>query len=96
MPHRDTSVSIKQAINRDLNVTHGHKCCYQTSSQSIYAKYLVHCNQSGVSILTNVFEVFVLLVKVNRRNYNYCFVIYITWLRQSCYIFIRLARIDIM
>ena len=27
-------------------------------------------NQSGVSILTDVFEVYMLQVKVNRRNYN--------------------------
>ena len=58
-----------------------------------------HCNQSGVSILTNVFGVFMLQVEVNRRNYNSYVVIYITWLRQSCYVFtmyvfIRLARID--
>jgi len=32
MPHMDTSVAIKQAINQALNATQGHKCCYQTSS----------------------------------------------------------------
>ena len=52
------------------------------------------------SVIFNVFEVYMLQVKVNRRNYNSYIVIYITWLRQSCYvftmhIFIRLVRIDI-
>ena len=31
MSHRDTSVAIKQAINRALNVTQGHKRSYQPS-----------------------------------------------------------------
>ena len=31
MPHRDTSMDIKQAINQALNVTQGHKHVYQTS-----------------------------------------------------------------
>ena len=30
MPHRDTSIAIKQAINRALNVTQGHQRSYQT------------------------------------------------------------------
>ena len=30
--------------------------------------YSQHCNQSGVSVSTNVFEVYMLQVKVNRRN----------------------------
>ena len=47
----------------------------------------LHCYQSGVSILTDVFEVYVLQVKFNSCNYNSYAVIYITWLRQSCYVF---------
>ena len=31
MPHRDTSIAIKQAITPALNATQGHKCSYQTS-----------------------------------------------------------------
>ena len=31
MPHWDTSVAIKQAINQALNATEGHKRSYQTS-----------------------------------------------------------------
>ena len=31
MPHRDTSVAIKQAITQALNATQGHKRSYQTS-----------------------------------------------------------------
>jgi len=31
--------------------------------------------------------VYVLQVKVDRHNYNSYVVIYITWLRQSCYVF---------
>ena len=38
------------------------------------------------TVLTNVFEVGILQAKVNRRNYNSYDVIYITWLRQSCYV----------
>ena len=34
-------------------------------------------NQGGVSILTNVFEVYMSQVKVNRRNYNSYVFIYI-------------------
>ena len=49
--------------------------------------YSQHCNQSGVSVLTSIFEVYMLQVKVNRHNYNSYFVIYITWLRQSYYVF---------
>ena len=29
MSHRDTSIAIKQVINRALNVTQGHKCSYK-------------------------------------------------------------------
>ena len=31
MPHKDTCVTIKQAINWALNATQGHKQSYQTS-----------------------------------------------------------------
>ena len=48
----------------------------------IKPNYSQHCTQSGVSISTNVFEVYML--EVNRRNYNSFIVIYIKWLRQSC------------
>ena len=41
----------------------------------------LHCNHSGVSISTHVFEVYMLQFKVNRLNY-----VYITWLLQSCYL----------
>ena len=34
MPHRDTSLAIKQPINRALTVTKGHKPSYQTTYQS--------------------------------------------------------------
>ena len=44
--------------------------------------YSQHFNQSGVSVLTNVFEIYMLQVKVNRCNYNSYIDIYITWLRQ--------------
>ena len=56
-----------------------------------------HCNQSGVFLLTNVFGVYMLQIEVNRRNYNFYKVIYITWVRQifTMYVFLRLARIDI-
>ena len=50
--------------------------------------YSLGSNQIGVSISLNVFEVYMLQVKVDRRNYNSCVVIYITWLRQACYVFI--------
>ena len=43
----------------------------------------LHCNHSGVSILT-VFEVYMLQVEVNRCNFNSYIVMYITCLRQSC------------
>ena len=33
MPHRDTSVAIKQAINSALNAKQGHKRSYRTSYQ---------------------------------------------------------------
>jgi len=33
MAHRDTSLPIKQAINRALNATQGEKRSYQTSYQ---------------------------------------------------------------
>ena len=37
-------------------------------------------NQYGVSILTDVFEVYMLQVEVNRRNYYSYIIIYITLL----------------
>ena len=50
--------------------------------------WLLSCNNlGGVSISTNVFEFSMLQVKVNRRNYNFYIIIYITWLSQLCYIF---------
>ena len=57
MPHRDTSVAIKQAIT-------------QTYFQ--WGTITLHCsNQSGVVILANYFfKVYMLQVKVNRHNYN--------------------------
>ena len=75
MSHRDTSVSIKRAINQALSQMR------QAQSQPECFKedaITVHCNQSGVSILTDVFKVYMLQVKVNRRNYNSYIVIYIT------------------
>ena len=36
MPHRDTSVAIKQAITLTLNAIQGHKRSYQTSYYSCY------------------------------------------------------------
>ena len=79
MPHWDTSVAIKQAINGALNVTQGHK--QWLSNKPVIYLYQVpqarshpvsfnedtitlHCNQSGVLILTNVFEVYMLQVKL--------------------------------
>ena len=35
------SLAIKEAISQALNAKQGHKPSYQTSSLSIYAKYLV-------------------------------------------------------
>ena len=34
-----------------------------------------------------VSEIYMLQVKGNRCNYNFCVVYYITWLRQSCHVF---------
>ena len=69
---------------------------------SMKPDYYKHCNQSEVYISTNVFELYLLQVKVNRRNYNHVMhyntvkkgamqmyvIIYITWLSQPCYVFI--------
>ena len=71
---------------------------------SMKPNYSQHCTQSGVSISTCIFELYMLQVKVNRCNYNSYMdnqfthyhtvetgaiqIIYITWLNQSCYVFI--------
>ena len=70
MFQRGHGLAIKQAPNRALYVTHGHKCSYQMSFLSIFTKYrgmisnrifkrgrnfTLHFNQSGVSILTKVY-----------------------------------------
>ena len=45
----------------------------------------LHCNQSGVSVSTNVFEVYMLQVYANRSNYNSYVVIYISGIRHITY-----------
>ena len=78
-----------------INVLHGHKhvTINGKTQGTIFSLYVStkpycsqHCNQSRVSISTNVSEVYMLQVKVNRCNYNSYVIIYIKWLRQSCYI----------
>ena len=68
MPHKDTSVAIKQAINWDLNVPRDTGVAIkQAFNQSILYTEVwsqplcfnedtitLHCNQSGVLILTDV------------------------------------------
>ena len=80
MSHRETSIAIKQARNWSLQYTvvWSQPVCFDKGTIT------QHCNQSRVLILTNVFEVYMLQVKVNRCNYNSYVVI--TWLRWSCYI----------
>ena len=48
--------------------------------------YSLGSNQIRVSTSTYVFEMYMLQVKVNRRNYNFYVAIYITQ-RQSCHEF---------
>ena len=73
MPHRDTSVAIKQAHIRSVpNAWVGSQpLCFNEDSITLYS------NQSRVSLSTDVFEVFMLQVKVNRHYYNCYAVIYI-------------------
>ena len=62
MSHRDPSIAIKQALTRSLPNT-------KVQSQLIcFNKYAItlHHNQNRVSILTNVFEVYILQGKTNR------------------------------
>ena len=51
MPHRDTGVAIKQAINRSIPNTKvwSQPVCFNKDAISLY------CNQIGVSILTKVY-----------------------------------------
>ena len=44
MPHRDTSVAIRQAITSALNATQGHKHSYQTSYY--FTSYMTHRDTS--------------------------------------------------
>ena len=71
MSQRDASLAIKQALTRSVP-----KCFNED-------EITLHCNQSQVSIKTDVSEGYMLQVKVNRRNYNSYVVIVITWFRQS-------------
>ena len=63
---RDTSITIKQALNQSIPNT---KVWFQPVCFNEDAITL-HCNQSRVSILTSVILVYMLQVKVNRHNYN--------------------------
>ena len=72
---------------------HGHKHMIinakpiQPQSSTHYSTrtlLLSGSNRSGVSISTNIFEVNMTQVKVQRHNHNSFVVIYITWLIQSC------------
>ena len=51
MPHRETSVAIKQAINRALNVTQGHNCSQGCNARKVnsevYASFVLQCTVSG-------------------------------------------------
>ena len=91
MSYMDTSVAIKEAPNPSIPNTElwSQPLCFNENVITLY------CNQSRVSILTYVFEVYVLQVKVNRRYYNFYIVIYITWLRQSCYIFTAQLKFNV-
>ena len=66
MSHRDTSIAIKQLLLVVLWQMPRHDLSsyyyYRMDSNCSH-----HCNQCEVSILTNVFEVYILQVKVNRR-----------------------------
>ena len=74
MSHRDTSLAIKQALSRSLPNTEvqSRPVCFNEDAITL------HCNQSQVSIKTDVAEGYMLQVKVNRRNYNSYVVIVIT------------------
>ena len=52
MPHRDTSIAIKQALNGSVpNIeVQSQPVCFNEDTITL------HCNHSGVSILTNVFS----------------------------------------
>ena len=62
---------IALAIGVNTNTSSQSIKSYTISTRIIQRKpnYSQHCYQSGVSILTNVFEVYILQVKVNRQNY---------------------------
>jgi len=61
---------------------------HDPQAQPVYKNdYSLALNSRGVTISTNVFSVHMLQVKVNRRKYNSYLVIYITWLRQSYYVY---------
>ena len=79
---RDTSITIKEALNQSIPNTEVwfQPVCFNEDAITL------HCNQSRVSILTSVISVYKLQVKVNRHNYNSYNFIYITWLWQSCYV----------
>ena len=74
----DTSnqlINVSNRTGRDL-------VCYQLdNSDRMFQWNQITLN---ISVSTYVFEIYILQVKVNRRNYNFYVVIYITWLLQSC------------
>ena len=91
MSHRDTSVAIKEDLNWSMPNTKvwSQPVCFNEDTINL------HCNQSRVSVLNNLFEIYMLQVIVKICNYNSYVVIYITWLRQSCYITVKLDAIKI-
>ena len=57
MTHWDTSVAIKQAINRALNATQGHKCNYQTSYQLSCKCHTGTQAQLSNKLLINLYQI---------------------------------------
>ena len=91
---RDTSIksiNAKPMGSISYQYQHGHKHMIinakpiqpQSSTHLFRTRTLLlsGSNRSGVSISTNIFEVYMTQVKVQRHNYNSYVVIYITWLK---------------
>jgi len=76
-PHGHDLISYQYQPDTSLNQcqTNGHNLSFFVSMRT---KLQSRSNQSRVSISNDVFEVYMLLVKVNRHNYNFLVVIYIT------------------
>ena len=62
----------------DLALEQGNRTLEQGDNLQLIHLSLSRSNQSGVFISTDVFDVCMLQVKINRRNYNSYVVIYIT------------------